>query len=161
MDRIEGVVAIDEWSASKQDILAKLDEGWLCFAAKHGEQVVGCAWAYTGSAFEDTYMRRVFHLAGNEAYFWRFSCSRPFRGKGIIPALVNHMARDLAQERGKTKGLAITRTENKPMLRAYLKMGWPSLGRVGFLELAGLRLHYLFGNAAFPETKKRVFLSRV
>ena len=42
-----------------------------------------------------------------------------------------------------------------------LGFGMFRVGRVGFLEVFGLRFHYLWGHSAFEETKRRFFIQNV
>jgi len=154
-EEIEGLVSVDEWDIQEAEIARLLEEGWICCAAKHRGSIVATAWSFVGREFRDRHLERTLKLDPEEAYFWRVSCQKAFRGKGIITSLGHFLVTDLAQTYGKNSGLGITRIHNKPMLRNYAKMGWSRLGRIGFVEVLGVRVHYLWGREAFKATRRR------
>jgi hypothetical protein len=154
---IDELTDLDEWKIPKRITLKKLEEGWLCYIAKHKGRIVGINWVVLES-FDELYFRRQFNLSPNETYHLRGWCIKPFRGKGVMPFLLRHNCDETALKYGKTIAYGYVVTSNKPMHRSLAKSGWLRVGRVGFIEVFGIRFHYLWGRHAFKETKRRLFI---
>lgn len=160
-DEIDELTRIDEWKIPRWVTEEKLREGWFCYAAKHMGRIVASAWTILNDGFEDVYMMRTFTLGPDEVYYWRVYCVAEFRGKAIVPYLLHRIRLDMAHHYGRTNVLVLSRTTNKQMLNVYKKTGWECVGRAGFIEVFGLRFHYLLGRHAFPGTRKRFFVQNV
>lgn len=157
---IDELTEVDEWKIAKSVTLNSLQNEWRCFVGMVQGRIVGCVWTFLGANFDDLYLKRRFYLNPNEAYFYRCFCTPEFRGNGILPFLWGSTCRDILPGMGKTAALAITRAKNKPMIRGYAKMGWSLVGRIGIIELAGVRLNYLWGKNAFELNKnKKIFFN--
>jgi GNAT superfamily N-acetyltransferase len=155
---LEEITAIDEWKTSLATSLRFLREGWRCYVAKHEGRIVAVGWASTADPFVDPWSQREFTFASDETYFYRGYCVPEFRGKGAIRFLIARMAHDLARSAGKTRSVTLVRASNAAMRRGFRKSGWAELGRAGFVDLFGVRLHYLRGRRALPRTRRRLFL---
>jgi GNAT superfamily N-acetyltransferase len=157
-DDIDELTKIDEWKIPRFVTVEKLEEGWLCYAAKHNGRIVASGWTILNDRFEDAVMKRTFSLGPDEVYYWRVYCIPEFRGKGAIPYLLQKTSQDLARNYGKTSVLVLSLTNNKRILNVYKKIGWERIGRAGFIDLLGFRFNYLWGRDAFKETSKRCFM---
>ena len=149
----------DVWSMSREDISNLLQQEWHCYAALHGGRIVASCFVYLGKKFEDKYMDREFILDRSEVYWWRGYTIQEYRGLEVIPFLVAYLIKHLADNYNKTRGFFFVRRSNKSMLRGFQKLGLYPLGWVGFIELFGIRFHYLWGRKALKETRKRCFVA--
>ncbi len=154
-DDINELTKIDEWRITKSATLKMLEEGRLCYVAKHQDHIVGCVWIDIRGEFWDFYLRRTLRLAPNEVFYWRTLTVPAFRGKGILPFLQAKIDVDFAQRFDKTFALGWVENNNKSMLRSLGKLGYIRVGRLGFFQVLGIRFHYLWGRRAFKETQKR------
>lgn len=160
-DEIDALTAIDEWKIRKSVTLRKLKEGHHVYIAKHKGRIVASQSVVTRDNFQDPVFRREFKMAPNEAYYWRLFCVPAFRGRGIIPAFGRYYLTDMALKYGRSNGLTLIMTSNKSSQRAALKFGWVRVGRAGFIEIFGIRFHYLWGREAFKETRRRFFIQNM
>jgi len=159
---IDELTEIDEWKTSKSFTLRKLEEGWHVYVAKQGGRIVASQTVVTQDRFDDPAFRREFKLASNEAYYWRSFCIPAFRGRGIFPMFGRYFLADVARKYSRANGLIAVSRRNKSMQRACSKYGFRKrIGRVGFIEIFGIRFHYLWGREAFKETRKRFFIQIV
>ena len=157
-DAIDELTAVDEWHISKSFTLKKLEEGEHIYIAKHQGQIVASQSIVTRDKFHDPFLDREFTIAHDEAYLWRAFCVPAFRGRGIFPALEGYYLADMALKYGRTNTLATILTTNKSSQRIAEKAGRVKVARAGFVELFGIRFHYLWGKEAFKETKRRFLI---
>jgi GNAT superfamily N-acetyltransferase len=160
LSAVDTLAEIDVWNTSRADLLGRLEEGQQCYVAKHEGQIVSSGWWQEGS-FRLPSLERRFNLAAGEIYVHCAQTIPAFRGKGIYPYLRAESLRDLSRTQGKTRALAFIRAANKPSLRAWDKMGGRKVGRVGFVEVLGLRFHYLLARNVLWDTPKRFFVERM
>lgn len=156
---IAKLTEIDPWQIPKSVTVENLEEGWRCFVVLQGDTVLASSWFWVGSDFKDSYLGRVFRLNPYEAYLYRGVTSQRFRGLGLFPWLVDNAMRHLALSTGITRCLALVRDENESSKRAFAKIGWKIVGRVGFIEIFDLRFHYLWGRNAFSGTRNRFIVT--
>lgn len=154
---IDELTSVDEWRITKSVTTRDLKNGWRCFVARASGHIAACCWVFPGSEFEDWYLKRKISIGNKEAYFYREFCVPEFRGRGILPFLHARICREFLPLMGKTAAFALTRMANKPMLRVFGKMGWRRMGRMGFVEMFGVRFHYLWGRRALISTHRRVY----
>lgn len=157
---IDYLTKIDEWKIPKAVTLKMLREGWVCYVAKKGNEIVATGWASLADIFIDTHLKREFVLSQDEAYCWRGFSVPAHRGKGIMPRLIEHLTADLLISHGKSKLFILVRYDNDIIMKTVVKVGWRKIGRAGFIEAYGIRFHYLIGGDAFSQTKKRLFFNR-
>jgi hypothetical protein len=157
-DAIDELTEIDEWRIPRSVTMRNLEEGWRCYVGRHAGRIVASVWTFLGREFEDGYLKRRFTLAAEEAYFYRCFCVPGFRGLGILPYVWAYTCRNVLPRLGKTVAVTFTRRENKAMFRGYQKMGWYPLGRLGMVEVFGIRVNYLWGPRALKETEGRFFI---
>jgi GNAT superfamily N-acetyltransferase len=162
IEEIEELTEIDEWKTSKSFTLKKLDEGWHVYIAKHKGRIVASQTVVISDKFEDHTFKREFKVASNEAYYWRSFCVPAFRGRGIFPFLAQYCLTDVARKYGRGNGLIMVRPTNKAMRRTLSKYGFRKrVGSAGFIEIFGIRFHYLWGREAFKETRRRFFIQNL
>ncbi len=154
---IDAIADIDPWRIPKSVSIDMLREGWVCLVAKKQGRVVACTWA-TVNDFTDQYLNRAFVLGPLEAYHWRGFCAAHCRGEGVFPQLLAYATGYIKSSYGKTSHLAIVRVKNEPIKHCLAKIGWRCVGRLGFVQVFGLRVHYLWGKWAFRMTKRRIFV---
>jgi GNAT superfamily N-acetyltransferase len=161
-DEIDELTEIDEWKTSKSLTLRKLEEGWHVYIAKHKGRIVASQTVVMRDRFDDPAIRREFRLASDEAYYWRSFCIPAYRGRGIFPMFGRYYLTDVARRYGRSHGLIVVEHTNKSMQRACSKYGFKKrIGRIGFIEIFGVRFHYLWGREAFKETRRRFFIQNV
>jgi GNAT superfamily N-acetyltransferase len=154
-DTIDELTAIDEWHISKSFTLRKLEEGEHIYIAKHQGKIVASQSIVTRENFQDPFLDRELTIARDEAYLWRAFCVPAFRGRGIFPVLERYYLADMALKYGRSTTLATILTTNKSSQRMAAKAGRVKVGRAGFVEIFGIRFHYLWGREAFKETSRR------
>jgi len=155
---IDQLVAIDPWGESRMGIVEKLQEGWCCCVAKFGSRVVAYNWLKAGPKVYEPFFRRWFTLADDEAYTWRTFCVPDWRGRGVVPMLTKWNVGHLALTDGVKKYIGWVRIDNMGQIHTLVQMGWSLVGRLGFIQIFGVRLHYAWGRKAFSLTKKRFFI---
>ena len=158
MEEIDELTAIDPWKIPKSLTLEKLQEGWNCYVAKYQGRIVANTWTKSGPGFYEPFLRRSFTLADDEVYGWRGFCVPDFRGRGVIPWLSKSIYDYLAQTAGVKSTFGLARVNNPAMWVSLLQAGTSVVGRAGFIEVLGVRFHYLWGRRAFSATRKRFFI---
>lgn len=156
-EEIGALAKFDFHGHSPTEILQYLADGQQCYIAKHKGQVVSCYWILGRTFWE----YRHFEMAKNEEYQTGVFTLTEFRGKGIFPYLARETWQMQARTHPDLRVLVIIEVNNKTSLRSHRKLGFTVVGRVGFVELLGLRFHYLLGRDAFPKTTPRFFFERL
>jgi hypothetical protein len=154
---IDELAAIDPWGHSRKGIIEKLQEGWCCYVAKSGSRIVASSWTKAGPDFYEPLFQRWFTLAGDEVYSWREFCVPDWRGRGVCPMLTKWIINHLATK-GIKKHIGYIEVDNVGQIHTVMQMGSSVVGRLGFIEIFGVRLHYVWGQRAFSATKKRFFI---
>jgi|WetSurMetagenome_2_1015567.scaffolds.fasta_scaffold73013_3 hypothetical protein len=157
---IDELTDIDPWHIPKSVILEQLQDDWHCYIAKYKGHIAACSWTKSGPEFYEPHLKRSFTLAEDEVYSWRSFCAPSFRGRGVFPWHINSVTNHLAQTTGLKRQVGLVRVKNEAMWRSLLEAGWSVVGRAGFMEFFGFRLHYMWGQKAFGLTKRRFFIQR-
>ncbi len=160
-DEIDELTAIDEWKVPKSVTLRKLKQGHHLYIAKHKGRIVASQTIIMRDRFQDPELMREFKMASNEAFYFRAFCIPEFRGRGIFPIFGRYNLRDAEVRYGRGSALTLIRTDNRSSLRTGAKYGWSKIGRAGFIEVFGIRFHYLCGREAFKETRRRFFIQDI
>jgi GNAT superfamily N-acetyltransferase len=160
-NEIDELTAIDEWKVPKSVTLRKLKQGHHVYIAKYQGRIVASQTVIMRDAFQDPLLMREFKMASNEHFSLRAFCIPEFRGRGIFPIFGRYYLNDAAVKHGRTDGLTLTSTSNRSMLRSAPKFGWSRIGRAGFIEVFGIRVHYLWGREAFKMTRRRFFIQNM
>lgn len=156
-DALEALTKFDYHGHSKSEILQLLSDGQSCYIAKYRDQVVSCYWALRSTFWE----YRLFELADNEEYQTGAYTLPAFRGKGILPYFWTESWQLRSRTHPDLRILIIIEVRNKASLRSVQKIGFSIVGRIGLIELFGIRLQYLFGRNAFPKTTPRLLFEIV
>jgi len=156
---IDELTAIDPWGRQlREGIVEKLQEGWCCYVAKSGSRIVAFGWIKAGPKLYEPFFQRWFTLADDEVYAWRTFCVPDWRGRGLIPMLMKWMVNHLALTKGVTKYIGWVKADNVGQIHTLLQMGYSAVGRLGFIEVFGVRLHYVWGQKAFSLIKRLFFV---
>jgi GNAT superfamily N-acetyltransferase len=160
-DALEALAAINEWQLSKTDLSQCLAGGRRCYVARHAGRIVSSLW-YLDGEFDSLFLGRSLRLADDEILAYNLFTAPAFRGKGFLPYLQVESALAVAASNPhKRRILAMINVTNKASLRAAAKAGFTRVGQVGFVELFGIRLHYILGRDALPATRRRFFFERM
>jgi len=159
-DDLEVLVNFGKYGGPKELLLQRLADGRRCYVAKSGGRIVSCNWVYEGE-FDSAALARRLKLADDELYYTDVFTSPEFRGKGFMPYLMAQSVSDIkARNQHKTCALTFIVPDNKASLRGAAKAGFKRVGRVGWFEILGVRVHYLLGRNVLPETTQRIFIER-
>jgi GNAT superfamily N-acetyltransferase len=157
---IDALTRVDVWEIPKSLTLRHLAEGQRIYLAKFDGEIIGCQCIIPGGSFIDYGLQRKFTLAPDEVFYWRNFVVPGHRGKAVSPHLNQHVIHEVGTVLGKTGHITIVNCKNRTQLRIFGKMGYPLVGRVGFFQPPGFRLHYIRGREAFPGTRKRLAITR-
>jgi GNAT superfamily N-acetyltransferase len=162
-EEIDELTAVDVWKVPKSVTLKKLRQGHHIYIAKHQGRIVASHTIIMRDRFQDPVLMREFRMASNEAFHLRAFCVPEFRGRGIFPVLLRYCLRDAAVNYGRGDALALAKIDNRNILRSIVPktQGASRIGRAGFIEVFGIRFHYLWGREAFKETRRRFFIQNM
>ncbi len=137
------LVDFDEWHwiPSETHLRSFLDSGQNCYAAYVAGKLGAYLWT-KGSDFDNA-TRRNLDLGDDELYFFAAFTAPGFRGRGIMPHLQILAMQDARQRLGKLQGLSLIHPDNRSSLSTIAKTGWMHVGYLGYIEVFGLRLHYI------------------
>jgi hypothetical protein len=152
---IDELTALDPWKQSREDMIQKLQEGWCCYVAEFGNRIAAYCWIKVGPGFSEPFFGRWFTWADDEVYTWRGFCLPAWRGRGVVPILAKWIVHHLALTEGVKKHIGWVRVDNVGQIRTLEQLGWSVIGRLGFIKILGVRLHYVWGQRAFSLIKKR------
>lgn len=157
---LDAVAAVDEWGASRPALIQRLRDGSRCFVAKCDGQIIAATWLTIDRLFFEPVLRQTFRFSAHESYSWASHCVPNRRGCGVMPRLIDFAMAEFSATHRKSEFLMLVRPSNRLSLRPSEKIGFSKVGCTGFVEIYGLRLNYIFGGNAFPETMNRIFLQR-
>ncbi|NLO27799.1 MAG: hypothetical protein GX113_06440 [Actinobacteria bacterium] len=155
---VEAVAAFHFYGHSKDHVMQFLRSGEHCYVARSAGQVVSCYWRATRQYY-DHFLKRRFVLADNEEYLLGGFTLPEFRSHGIASYLLYASARERLGRCQDVRGIMLVRTENMASLQSVKKLGFSVCGRVGFIEILGIRFHFLLGRDVLPATRKRNYLA--
>jgi hypothetical protein len=118
-------------------IESRLEQGQVCFTARHQGRIVSAAWIATGYVWVD-YLARGLSLAPDEAFLHESFTARAFRGRNIPVVRARHEA-EYFRAAGYRRIVAIIVPENAPALRHAEKSGWRRVGVIGCVRLGPWR----------------------
>jgi RimJ/RimL family protein N-acetyltransferase len=158
---LDMVAAVDEWHTRRPLLVQRLRHGERCSIAKRNGKIIAAAWLTTSSVFHETYFKRDFELGTCESYLWGAHCVPSQRGTGVMSRLIDSALQEMVTNHGKCEFVILVRPSNRPSIGTSEKIGFRRVGRTGFIEFFGFRLHYVFGRNAFEYTRRRLFLERI
>lgn len=115
------------------EIHDRLSSGRRAYAVEAGPSVVAYGWVSLG----DEHIAEVegtIRVGPGEAYIWDCATLPAWRGRGLYPALLRAIARDLAAEGLEWVWIA-ARRENLPSLRGFEKAGYVPMANVDYWRL--------------------------
>lgn len=118
-------------------IESRLEQGQVCFTARHEGRIVSAAWIATGHVWID-YLGCRLSLAPDEAFLHESFTARAFRGRNIPVVRARHEA-EYFRAAGCRRIVAIIVPENAPALRHAEKSGWRRVGVMGYVKLGPWR----------------------
>jgi GNAT superfamily N-acetyltransferase len=126
------------WSPGEAS--ARFDRGHRCFAALEDGDVVSARWVVSDRAYV-SYVDSWLELDPGESYLYESYTHPSRRGRGISPALGTRLARALAAE-GCTRIVSAALPERREATRAWQKVGYRRIGRIGYLGLGPWRRRF-------------------
>jgi hypothetical protein len=156
-DDMQALADFHFYGQTKEDIARYLADGQRCVVARYRGRLISCMWILTGE-FYDFALRRYFELGPEQEYWMGAYTLTEFRGEGIVPYLALRYVAARKQEHPDLHAVLFIDANNRSSLNAAHHIGCIRVGRVGFIELFGLRFHYLLGSHACPKISRRFFL---
>ena len=123
-----------------EDARARLERGDRFFAAREDDTIVSSRWIAEGRAFVG-YLESWLELEPGEVYLSEAFTVPALRGHGVAGAVGSRLAHALAGE-GYRRILAGVLRENHAGTRAYEKVGYRRVGRIGYVGVGRWRRHY-------------------
>jgi GNAT superfamily N-acetyltransferase len=118
----------------------RLGEGQWCIAAWYRRRIVSAAWGAAGRAQID-YLDREIFLAPDEVYSYDLFTLPGFRGSGMTSATrIPHI--ELLRDRGYRRALATSAAHNEPARALQDRLGYRSIGWIGYVGLGPWRHHF-------------------
>ena len=151
--------ALNENGNTCEDLLKRLSDGQRCFLAVDHGRIASWSWWQNGK-FEIGSLGRRFQLAPHEAYYYDGFTPPEYRGKRIHAYLLAQAASAIGRSDGRTIGLAFIHTANHDSRHSSAAAGATHVGWVGFIEILGIRFHYLRGRHVLPATTRRLYFER-
>jgi len=133
---------------STENLLAKLEEGKVCFGVKHQGKLAAFTW---GDFQECTFDGCPFSLKEDEAYLFDAYTLMEYRGRGLAPFARYQFYKEL-QKFGKTSLYSVTDCFNKSANRFKEKLGARNL-EVGLYVKLFKRWKFRFMLKRYPEIK--------
>lgn len=140
-----GETELDEYLAARpeadpSEIRRRFAAGQLCIVARHEGRIVNTCWATTGRAWIG-YLAREVRLAPDEVYIYESYTLPSSRGQNIAPVRLMHALRYF-REAGYRRVLAAIMPENQPAFRLNDKLGYRTIGVMGYLKLGSWRYEF-------------------
>jgi len=159
-EELESFASVDVFQRPLAILESRLNEGQICFVAKHRGLIVSGGWVEFGTARSTGPVGRAFPLAADEVYFHSGFTVPEYRGNGIRPAAQNFQFRWLAQANYR-RAVGFIALSNRANLRAYPKSGGRRAGTVGYFEMLGWRWYFCSAKGVLDELDKPNYLCRV
>lgn len=114
-------------------IADRLNAGHWCFVARHGGEIISDCWA----SIHHVRFSRLYYklrLAQGKVYFYDAFTRPDFRGKSVLPAILEEMIRH-SHAAGYLRIICEVVPENKPSLQAFGKVGFKPFGVIGYIKI--------------------------
>ncbi len=119
------------------DLAERLASGHRCFGGWLDGRLVATRWFATGVASIE-YLGRSEPLADGELYLYELFTAPDIRGRGVTRAAGTGAVAALSAE-GAHRLVGAVLPENASVRSAYLKGGWRTVGRIGFVRVGPFR----------------------
>ena len=115
-----GMASIDDHGVAVAPLLARLNEGQLCYGALCDSSVVSFSWCnLTECVMGSTCLRK---LRPDEAYLFDAFTVEDSRGRGLAPYIRHRLYRELGG-RGRTRMYSVTKVVNAPAMAFKKTLG--------------------------------------
>src|SRR3990170_2383269 len=143
---------VDEYLAFRPNvdlslIIDRLNAGHWCFVAHHRARLISASWA-TIHQTSSSYLAREICLKPGEVYTYDSFTSPDLRGLSVSPAIRVAMMRYF-RDTGYQRMLGWVLPENKPSLKALLKVGFRPLGMMRYIKIGLWRWHFYKTNKRY------------
>jgi ribosomal protein S18 acetylase RimI-like enzyme len=145
---------VEHWS----DIGDRLAHSHWCVVGIHNGAVAHAAWAGIGT-FKAHWFDRWFRLQPGDAYLYGAYTLPEFRGLRIHPASAIERLRQMRQ-RGIRRVYWFVDPANHAARYLPDRLGAPRIGTAGYIEVAGIRLHYLTDIGHLSQSNPRLLLEK-
>lgn len=156
--QLKAVADFQFYGGSRDDLVKFLEAGQDCYIAEHQGQPVACYWR-AKDEYYDHVLKRSLRFTRDEEYLLGGYTLPAFRDKGIMSYLARVSADERMRDNPNQKTVVFVRASNRASQRTLEKMGHKRTGRVGFVEVLGIRFSFLVGRGVLPATTKRNFVS--
>lgn len=124
------------------DALKRLALGHRCSTAWSDGRIVSSAWGVPGRACIDE-LQLCFDLASDEIYWYDSYTDPALRGRNVSGAR-SVPTRQESMREGLRYACATISPENRASIRASTKVGWEMRGSIGYVQMLGRRLDFVF-----------------
>lgn len=144
----------EHWS----DVGDRLARHHWCVVGMSDGVVAHAAWAGIGT-FKAHWFDRWFRLPPTDAYLYGAYTQTAFRGLHIHPASAIERLRQM-REHGIRRVYWFVDPSNHAARQLPAKLGGVRVGTVGYIEVAGIRLHYLTDIGHLTQSNPRLFVEK-
>ncbi len=130
------------------EVARRLAAGRRAYVIRAGEPVVSYGWVSFDEE-EVGELEGAIRVGPGEAYIWDCATLPAWRGRGLYPALLRAIARELAAE-GFTWVWIAAAADNFPSLRGFVKAGYARVGVVRYVRIGRWRRLRVAGDPAAP-----------
>jgi RimJ/RimL family protein N-acetyltransferase len=152
-DRVRALPA-ETWS----DVGDRIALDHWCLVGICDGAVAHVAWAGIGT-FKAYWSDHWFRLRPGDAYLYGAYTMPGFRGRGIHPASAIQRLQQ-AHERGIRRVYWFVDPSNRAARQMPTKVGAVRIGSAGYLEVAGIRLHYLTDVGHLTRSNPRILVEK-
>jgi ribosomal protein S18 acetylase RimI-like enzyme len=145
---------VENWS----DVGDRLAHNHWCLVGKSSGVVAHAAWAGIG-AFKAHWFDRWFRLQPGDAYLYGAYTMPAFRGLRIHPASALKRLRQ-ARECGIRRVYWFVDPSNYAARQLPARVGAVRVGTAGYIEVAGIRLHYLTDFSHLTRSNPRLLIEK-
>lgn len=128
-------------------LVSRLDVGHWCFVARYKGQMISATWATTLQT-SNSYLAHEIRLRPGEVYIYYSFTSPGFRGFSVTPTIYVAMMRYF-RDTGYQRMICWVLPENKPSLKALLKVGFRPLGMMRYIKIGLWRWHFYKTNKRY------------
>jgi GNAT superfamily N-acetyltransferase len=137
---------LDEYVTLRPDqepaqISARLDDGHLCFVARHEGRIVAASWVCGTRAYLD-FLGCELEFADDVYYHYDIFVLPEFRGQDV-PNAVGALRLATVAHAGYTRSIGVVWRYNRAVMRGVRKLPLQVIGTVGVYRLGPWRRHFL------------------
>jgi ribosomal protein S18 acetylase RimI-like enzyme len=152
-DRVRDL-PVEHWS----DVGDRLARHHWCVVGIYDGVVAHAAWVGIGT-FKAHWFDRVFRLPPSDAYLYGAYTQSSFRGLHIHPASAVERLRQV-RERGIRRVYWFVDPSNHAARQLPIRLGAVRVGTAGYVEVAGIRVHYLTDIGHLTRSNPRLLVEK-